>query len=156
MVRLLLCTRMKVCSNSSSMMLMLISMTAPMHPCKNLWKKLLAPCPSKKLLMSLLLLCQQRSRKWTEVRLSNHLALPKRILLLFNLLVTLKRLLKPLLNRRKRTIRASKPNKTLLQLNKSSPLNPVMRSKKKLSLVQKLQLPNNNEMNYFRTYGIEI
>ena len=153
---LLQCTRTRACSDSSSMMVMLTSMTAQMHPCKNLWKKLLAPCPSKKLLMSLLLLCQQRSRKWTEVRLSNHLALPKRILLLFNLLVTLKRLLKPLLNRRKRTIRASKPNKTLLQLNKNSPLNPVMRSKKKLSLAQKLQLPNSNEKNYFRTYGIEI
>ena len=91
-----------------------------------------------------------------EVRLSNHLLKPKRNLLLLNLQLLRKRLLKLLLNRRKRTIRASKPNRTLLRPNKNSLLSLLTRSKKKLSQVQKLQLPTSNEKDYLRTDGIKF
>ena len=157
MTRLLQCTRTRACSDSSSMMVMLISMTAQMHPCKNLWKMLQASCLSKIPLMSLLPLCMQlSSRKWMEVRLNNHLAKLKKIQLMFNLLLLRKRLLKLPSNRLKRTIRASRPNRILLQPNRNSLLRLLMRSKKKLSQMQKLQLPTNNEKYYLRTYGIEI
>lgn len=155
MVRPLLCTRTKACSNSSSMMVMLTNKTAQMHLCKNLWKKLQAPCHSKTPPMNLLLLCQQHSRKWMEVRLSNHLLKPKRNLLLLNLQPPRKKLLKLLLNRLKRTIQASKPNRTLPRPNKNSQLSPLTRSKKKLSLAQKLQLLS-NEKNYLRADGIKF
>ena len=155
MVKPLLCTRTKACSNSSSMMVMLTNKTALMHLCKNLWKTLQAPCHSKTPPMNLLLLCQQHSRKWMEVRLSNHLLKPKRNLLLLNLQLPRKRLLKLLLNRRKRTIQASKPNRTLLRPNKNSQLSPLTRSKKKLSQAQKLQLLS-NEKNYLRADGIKF
>lgn len=150
MVKLLRCTRTRACSNNSLMMVMLTNMMAQMHPCKNLWKTLQASCPSKTLQMSLLQLCQQRSRIWTEVRLSNHLAKPLRILLQFNLLKLCKRLLKQPRIRRKRTILVSRPNRTLLQPNKNNQLNLVTRSKKKLSQVQKLLLPTSNEKKYLR------
>ena len=155
MVRPLLCTRTKACSNSSSMMVMLTNKTAQMHLCKNLWKKLQAPCHSKTPPMNLLLLCQQHSRKWMEVRLSNHLLKPKRNLLPLNLQPPRKKLLKLLLNRLKRTIQASKPNRTLPRPNKNSQLSPLTRSKKKLSLAQKLQLLS-NEKNYLRADGIKF
>ena len=90
-----------------------------------------------------------------EVRLSNHLLKPKRNLLLLNLQLPRKRLLKLLLNRRKRTIQASKPNRTLLRPNKNSQLSPLTRSKKKLSQAQKLQLLS-NEKNYLRADGIKF
>ena len=90
-----------------------------------------------------------------EVRLSNHLLKPKRNLLLLNLQLPRKRLLKLLLNRRKRTIQASKPNRTLLRPNKNSQLSPLTRSKKKLSQALKLQLLS-NEKNYLRADGIKF
>ena len=132
------------------MMVVHTNKTAQMLPCKNLWKELQALCPSKTPPMSLLPLFQ-RSRKWMEVKLSNHQALLLRIPLLLNLLLPCKILLKPPPIRRKRTIRASKPSRTLLRPNKNSLLNLVTRRKKKLSQTQKLRLPTSNENELFES-----